>query len=119
MKALALLYESDTALKDALDKAFTESGDPDLLRFVHLLQSRRRPGGLGASLISLGEIVLASFLTVIGIVAFIPTLIGLVMPQQFLDYFSRRGAGPRLQPPLRRGPRSGLRPRIGPHAVRV
>jgi hypothetical protein len=89
VKALTLLYESDLTLKDALDKTFTESGDPDLLRFVHLLQSRRRPGGLGALLISLGEIVLASFLTIIGIVAFIPALIGLVMPQQFLDYFSR------------------------------
>jgi hypothetical protein len=89
VKALTLLYESDVALQDTLDKTFREPGDADMLRFVRLLQSRRRPGGLGALLISLGEIILASFLTVLGIVAFIPALIGLVMPQQFLDYFSR------------------------------
>jgi hypothetical protein len=89
VKALTLLYESDVALQDTLDKAFKEAGDADMQRFVRLLQSRRRPGGLGILLISLGEIILASFLTVLGIVVFIPALIGLVMPQQFLDYFSR------------------------------
>jgi hypothetical protein len=89
VKALTLLYESDLGLKAILDKTFTESGDAEMLRFARLLQSRRRPGGLGALLISLGEIILASFLTVLGIAVFIPALIGLVMPQQFLDYFSR------------------------------
>jgi hypothetical protein len=89
VKALTLLYESDLALQGMLDKAFAESGDAEMLRFARLLQARRRPGGLGALLISVGEIILASFLTVLGIAVFIPALVGLVMPQQFLDYFSR------------------------------
>ncbi|MDA4114433.1 MAG: hypothetical protein OK474_10345 [Thaumarchaeota archaeon] len=89
VKALTLLYESDLALQAILDKTFTESGDSEMLRFARLLQARRRPGGLGALLISVGEIILASFLTVLGIAVFIPALVGLVMPQQFLDYFSR------------------------------
>ena len=88
VKALTLLYESDSDLKGALDRAFTSSGDPEMLRFVGLLQARSRPRGRGSFLISVGEIVLASFMTILGIAAFLPSLTGLLTPHQLLDYFS-------------------------------
>jgi hypothetical protein len=99
VKGLTLLYESDAALKEMLDKTFAESGDADMLRFAGLLQTRRRSGGRGPLLISVGEIILASFLTILGIVAFVPSLIGLITPRQFLDYFSHV-----LAPSLNSGP---------------
>jgi len=99
VKAISLIYGSDATLKEILDGAFTNSGDDDMLRFAGLLQSKRRPGGGGPLLISVGEIILASFLTILGIAAFVPSLIGLVTPHQFLDYFSRA-----LAPSLNSGP---------------
>jgi len=87
-KALTLLQGSDTALKEMLDRAFTDSGDAELQRFARLLGTRRRPGGRGKLLTSLGEMVLASFLAVLGIAAFVPALTGLTTPRQLIDYFS-------------------------------
>jgi len=99
VKALSLLYGSDAALKEIIDRAFTNSGDSDMLRFRGLLQPKRRAGARGLLLISMGEIVLASFLTIFGIAAFVPSLVGLVTPHQFLDYFSRV-----MAPSLNSGP---------------
>jgi len=99
VKALTLLYESDAALKAIVDRAFTNSGDAEMLRFAGLLQVRRQPRGRGSFLISLGEIILASFLTILGIVAFVPALTGQLTPHQFLDYFSKA-----LAPSLNSGP---------------
>jgi len=102
VKALSLLYGSDASLKEIIDRAFTNSGDPDMLRFRGLLQPKRRAGVRGLILISLGEIALASFLTILGIAAFVPSLVGLVTPHQFLVYFSRVVA-----PSLNSGPLYG------------
>ncbi len=88
VKALTLLYDSDAALKGVLDGAFANSGDAEMLRFLGLLQTKRKQSRGGTILISLGELILASFLTIIGISAFVPVLIGLLTPHQFLDYFS-------------------------------
>jgi hypothetical protein len=89
VKALTLLYESDAALKEIVDRAFTHSGDAEMLRFAALLQTGRKPGGRGPLLIALGEILLASFLAILGVVAFIPSLSGMLTPHQFMDYFSK------------------------------
>ena len=70
-----------------------------MLRFADLLQPKRRAGARGLLLISMGEIVLASFLTILGLAAFVPSLAGLVTPHQFLDYFSRV-----MAPSLNSGP---------------
>jgi ABC-type uncharacterized transport system YnjBCD permease subunit len=99
VKALTLLYESDAALKDVVDRAFTLSGDASMLRFAGMLQPRRKPGGAGSILISVGEIILASFLTVLGLAAFVPAMIGLLTPHQFIEYFSNV-----LAPSLNSGP---------------
>ena len=99
VKALTLLHESDTQLKEILDSAFRDSGDSAMLRFAGLLQTKRRQGARGPLLISVGEIILASFLTILGIAAFVPSMIGLLTPHQFIDYFSKA-----LAPSLDSGP---------------
>jgi len=88
IKALTLLYESDADLLPVLERSFMESQDDYVLRFVRLLQPRRRSDDDGNLPLALGEIVLASFLTIVGLAAFVPVLAGLSTPQQWLGYFS-------------------------------
>ena len=70
-----------------------------MTRFVSLLQSRRPSEDGGNIPLALGEIVLASFLTIIGLAAFVPVMAGLSTPQQWLDYFSSA-----LAPSFTKGP---------------
>jgi hypothetical protein len=89
VKALTLLYESDADLRPVLERSLLESQDSYVTRFVGLLQSRRQSGEEGNNLpVALGEIVLASFLTIVGLAAFVPVMAGLSTPQQWLGYFS-------------------------------
>src|SRR5579863_4500211 len=88
VKALTLLYESDADLRPVLERSLLESQDGYMTRFVSLVQSRR-PSEEGGNLpVALGEIVLASFLTIVGLAAFVPVMAGMSTPQQWLDYFS-------------------------------
>jgi hypothetical protein len=88
VKALTLLYESDADLRPVLERSLLESQDGYIARFVSLLQSRRPAEDEGSLPVALGEIVLASFLTIIGLAAFVPVMAGLSTPQQWLHYFS-------------------------------
>jgi hypothetical protein len=88
VKALTLLYGSDSRLQNLLKKDFLESKDEDIKRFVGLLQTGRESRRRGALVVALCEMVLASFLAIAGIAAFVPDLIGLSTPQAFLNYFS-------------------------------
>lgn len=88
VKALTLLYESDTDLRPVLERSLVESQDGYITRFVSLLQSRKPPQDGGNLPMAVGEIVLASFLTILGLAAFIPAMQGLSTPQQWLGYFS-------------------------------
>ncbi|MDA4115206.1 MAG: hypothetical protein OK442_01470 [Thaumarchaeota archaeon] len=88
VKALALLYESDADLRPILERSLLESQEGYVTRFVGLLQLRR-PSEEGGNLpVAVGEIVLASFLTIIGLAAFVPVMAGLSTPQQWVGYFS-------------------------------
>lgn len=99
VKALTLLYESDVDLRPVLERSFLESQDAYVTRFVSLLQSRRPSGDDGSLPVALGEIVLASFLTIVGLAAFVPVLAGLSTPQQWLGYFSSAlGPSPTARP---------------------
>jgi hypothetical protein len=89
VKALTLLYESDSDLRPVLERSLLESQDDYVERFVALLQSSRASEDGGNLPVALGEIVLASFLTIAGLAAFVPVMVGLSTPQQWLDYFSR------------------------------
>ena len=88
VKALTLLYESDSDLGPVLEASFLESQDGYVTRFVGLLQSRRPPQDGGNLPMAVGEIVLASFLTILGLAAFVPVMAGLSSPQQWLSYVS-------------------------------
>lgn len=88
VKALTLLYESDADLRPVLERSLLESQEGYVTRFVGLLQSRRPSGDDGSLPVAVGEIVLASFLTIIGLAAFVPVMAGLSTPQQWLHYFS-------------------------------
>lgn len=89
VKALTLLYESDSDLRPVLEKSLLESQDDYVARFVSLLQSRRlQPDDRGNLPVALGELVLASFLTIVGLAAFVPVMAGLATPQQWVSYFS-------------------------------
>lgn len=89
IRALDLLYESDADLRPILERSFLESQDAYVTRFTKLLQPRRAAEGEGNIPMALGELVLASFLTLVGLAAFVPVMVGLSTPQQWLDYFSR------------------------------
>jgi hypothetical protein len=88
VRALTLLYESDADLGPVLERSFVESQDGYVVRFMSLLQPRRTSEDKGSVPIALGEMVLASFLTVVGLAAFVPVMAGLSGPRQWLDYFT-------------------------------
>jgi hypothetical protein len=88
VRALTLLYESDADLRPVLERALLESQDGYVTRFVGLLQSKRPSEDRGSVPMAVGEIVLASFLTIVGLAAFVPIMAGLTTPQQLLAYFS-------------------------------
>lgn len=88
VRALALLYESDAELRPFLEKSFLESQDDYVTRFMSLLQPKRPSQGDGNVPMALGEIVLASFLMIVGLATFVPAMAGLSTPQQWLNYFS-------------------------------
>lgn len=88
VRALTLLYDSDADLRPVLERSLLESRDEYVIRFVKLLHSRRPTDDGGNLPVALGEIVLASFLTIVGLAAFVPVMAGLSTPRQWLDYFS-------------------------------
>jgi hypothetical protein len=88
IRALTLLYESDTELRPIIERSFLEPREAYVTRFMGLLQPRQPSKGDGNIPMALGEIVLASFLTIVGLAAFVPLMAGLSTPQQWLNYFS-------------------------------
>lgn len=88
VRALALLHESDEDLRQLVERSFLESKDDYVRRFVGMLQRRQRPESEGGFSIGLGEIVLAAFLTIIGLAAFVPIMAGLDTPKQWFTYVS-------------------------------
>lgn len=88
IRALTLLYESDADLRPILEKALVESQDEYVTRFVRLVQPRRKEERTGSIPMALGEMVLASFLTIVGLSAFVPAMMGLSSPGQWTTYLS-------------------------------
>ena len=88
VRALTLLYESDADLRPVLERSLLESQDSYVIRFMRLLQSKRPSEDSGNLPVALGEIVLAAFLTIIGLAAFVPAMAELSTPRQWLNYFS-------------------------------
>lgn len=88
IRALGLLYDSDSDLRAVVDRAFLESQDRYVVRFLGLLQPKRPTREGGNLPVALAEMVLASFLTLLGLAAFLPAMAGLTSPQQWIGYLS-------------------------------
>ncbi|HUI00078.1 MAG TPA: hypothetical protein VLX56_00445 [Nitrososphaerales archaeon] len=92
VKALTLLYESDADLQPVLERSLVESQEDYVRRFIGLVQSKSPPQKGGGVPVAVGEIVLASFLTIVGLAAFVPVLAGVATPQQLGSYLSGLGS---------------------------
>ncbi len=103
IKALTLLYETDEELRPIIEKSLLEAQDEHVMRFVSLLQKGRPPEREGSIPVAVGEMVLASFLTIVGLAAFVPVVTGITTPQQWLDYFSNAIAPSFSSGPLYQG----------------
>ncbi|MCL5068612.1 MAG: hypothetical protein M1368_09720, partial [Thaumarchaeota archaeon] len=76
MKALALLSQNEEELVQILNDRIVRSHDEHISKFMSMLQMRKKtPGRLGPFLIALGELVLASFLSIGGLSLLAPSLI--------------------------------------------
>ncbi len=98
VKGLMLLNPSDEPLSEVLDSTFVDSNDPDVMRFVSLLQKKeKRSSEGGYFLIAIGEIILAGLLFISGVALISPTILGLGSPAKFLAYFNSISSAISLQ----------------------
>jgi hypothetical protein len=88
VKALTLLSGSDDHLRGLLRRDILDSRDEGVKRFVGLLQTGGESNRGGALFMAIGEMVLAALLAIMGIVAFVPSLIGVTTPQSLVNYLS-------------------------------
>jgi hypothetical protein len=94
VKALVLLSENNERLASTLRDNILNSHDEDMGKFVSLItpQKKSEPQG-GKILAATGELVLASFLIIVGLSLLAPSLMGLQSPHQLLTYFSQLVTG--------------------------
>lgn len=94
VKALALLNLSDNSFRETLRVSLLGSHDEQVRRFVDMVQTRKRTKGIGSLAIAIGELVLAAFLTVAGMITFAPAMMGIDTPQKLVLYFSETLSAP-------------------------
>lgn len=99
IKALNALYPADTELRRVLERSLVDYTDDDVKRLTDAIHPARRVSRSGSVLIAAGEILLASFLAILGIGAFAPSIMGFDSPQQLSSFFSSElassfGSGP-------------------------
>jgi hypothetical protein len=100
VKAIVLLYGSESELKDELRGRVRDSRDESVQEFVRALQ-KERPAQTGKLLaIALGELVMASILVVAGAVVLVPTAIGLNTVGNLVQYYASRATGSLSGSPL-------------------
>lgn len=87
IKALSFLSASDEAMADRLRDRILASHDEDVKRFLSAVEPVRPSRAWGQILIGVGELVLAAFLTVMGILTIVPSILGLDSPGQVVRYF--------------------------------
>jgi hypothetical protein len=87
IKALVLLTGSEEALRRIIRSQFAGSHDDQIRMFSSLLGAERPSGAKSLFFSSLGQLVLASFLIIAGLVTLAPGLLGLTSPAQIVNYF--------------------------------
>jgi hypothetical protein len=93
IKAMTLLYGSESDLKDDLQARIAGSQDEGVQEFVKALQVKRPSHGGRLLAIALGELVMASILVVAGAVVLVPTAIGLNTIGSLAQYYASRVTG--------------------------
>ena len=89
VKALVLLSENDDALLKAAQEGVINSHDEQVVKFMSLIQpAQKRENSRGKLNTAVSELILASFLTILGLSLLAPSLMGLQSPQQLLSYFT-------------------------------
>lgn len=89
VKALVLLSENDDALLKAAQEEVINSHDEQVVKFMSLIQPAKKIESIrGKFITALGELILASFLTILGLSLLAPSLMGLRSPEQLRSYFS-------------------------------
>ena len=88
VKAVMLLAKTDPDVVELIEKKINQSVDGDMQDFRKIVQRSKNVKMLGAILISIGEIALASMLTISGVGIIFPTLLGSLSPGSFVRYFS-------------------------------
>ncbi|MGI0092057.1 MAG: hypothetical protein ACREBS_10135 [Nitrososphaerales archaeon] len=87
IKSLMLLNPSDESLRKLVEDKIVSSRDDQVVEFVGMLQSRRSLNVKGSILAALGEMVLASFLVIVGLAILAPSMVGFGSPDQLSNYF--------------------------------
>ncbi len=93
IKALALLYGSESELRERLEDKVKGSHDEDITRFVKVLQTDRPVKTGGRLALALGELLTAAILVVAGAVVLIPTIVGVNTLSSLVQYFAERTSG--------------------------
>ncbi|MHB1708327.1 MAG: hypothetical protein ACYCT2_02485 [Thermoplasmataceae archaeon] len=88
VKAVMLLAKTDPDVVELIDKKINQSVDGDMQDFRKIVQRSKDVKILGVILISIGEIALASVLTISGLGIIFPTLLGSLSAGSIVRYFS-------------------------------
>ncbi|MDG6998867.1 MAG: hypothetical protein JRN15_07110 [Nitrososphaerota archaeon] len=89
VKALVLLSENDDALLKAAQEGVINSHDEQVVKFMSMIQPAKKIEHRREKFITaLGQLILASFLTILGLSLLAPSLMGLQSPEQLRSYFT-------------------------------
>ncbi len=89
IKGLMLLNPSDEPVTEAIKSSLVNSGDPEVLRFISLVQKKDKKASEGGYfLIAVAEIILASILFIGGLALISPTILGLGSPVLFANFMT-------------------------------
>ena len=88
MKAVGLLHPSDPELRSALEKSILDSRDEQVRRVVDSMGVGKTDGGTGSVVVAVGELILASFLMISGLLAISALFSGGASSSYILQFFS-------------------------------
>jgi hypothetical protein len=88
MKALALLHPSDADLQATVAAGILGAHDDQVARVIESLRAGKEARKSNSFAVAIGELILASFLLITGLVAISPFLVGVNNPSGIVQYFS-------------------------------
>lgn len=87
MKAVGLLYNSDVELRETMSARVVGSHDEQVRRVLASVAGGRPRKERGNFLIAVGELLLASFLMIFGLLLIVPLIGGAVTSTSLVNYF--------------------------------